>query len=202
VRTALAFASTLLALAWSARVARADDEMRRTTIELPRLALAGYDWLNAKPFGSTIVQPDKMTEGRLDPAHAPTLGDRFGIALVARDWSVTHPLTGDDAIVDRLRLSRSTRMAVTRMRLKGGVLSPYAQLGLGQWRVDSDILPQLPHDNELAAQMGAGIEWRIFPRAALACETDQTVLYREHREPQNIPSAHLYSALVAFRAEF
>jgi hypothetical protein len=196
--SALAFAGAMLL---TPRAANADVDRAFGHVELPDLALAGYNWFSTADRWTSHRSP-VMESGRLDPDVAPTFGQRLALTVVARDWSVTHPLKGEDGVVDRLRLTRSTRMAVSRVRMTGGVVVPYLQVGLGQWRVDTDVLPQLPHDEELAAQAGGGFEWRLFPRGVLAAQLDDTVLYRERREPQNIPSTHLYGALLAFRAEF
>ena len=119
------------------------------------------------------------------------------MALVARDWGVSQVLWGHLAVTDQLRLSRSSRMVVARLRLADGRLSPFAQVGVGQWRVDTTVVPSLPADVELAGQLGGGFELEVSRQVALALEADCTMLYREGREPADIASGPLWSTLLA-----
>jgi hypothetical protein len=124
------------------------------------------------------------------------------VSLVARDWGGAQLLLGHLTLTDQLRLSRSSRMIVSRVRLADGRFAPFAHLGLGQWRVDTDLMPVLPHDIELAAQMGLGFEVAFSRRAALAIEGDHTILIRDQREPQMIATPHLWGTFLAARAFF
>lgn len=124
------------------------------------------------------------------------------LSLVARDWSGVQLLMGGHvSVTDQLRLSRSSRMVVSRVRLADGRLAPFLQIGLGQWRVDTDLMPVLPRDVELATQIGGGFELSLAPRWRLAIEYDYTVLYREERGPDVI-SPRIWGAFVATRASF
>ncbi len=130
------------------------------------------------------------------------LGVTPHVSLVARDWSGVQLLMGGHvSLTDQLRLSRSSRMVVSRVRLADGRLAPFMQLGLGQWRVDTDLVPVLPRDVELATQMGGGFELRLAPRWRLAIEYDYTVLYREERGPEQI-SPRIWGAFLATHASF
>jgi len=93
-------------------------------------------------------------------------------------------------------------MVVTRVRLSDGVLVPFAQVGLGQWRIDADLVPSLCRDVESAAQFGAGFELGMGRFAALAVEGDYTILYREQHEPQMLFAPHLWGGLLAARVRF
>jgi hypothetical protein len=77
---------------------------------------------------------------------------------------------------DELRPTRSNRMVVSRVRLADGLVAPFAQLGLGEWRVDPTVLPALPPEQELAAQAGLGFEVSLSPATVVAFEADWTLL--------------------------
>jgi hypothetical protein len=131
----------------------------------------------------------------------------FGVApkvsLVARDWGTARSLAGGPlAVTDAIRVSRSSRMVLSRIRLGEGRVVPFTQLGLGQWRVDTEMVPHLPRNVELAAQFGAGVEMRLYRGWELAAETDLTVLYREVHEPQQLTTPRMWGAFLASRVEF
>ncbi len=132
----------------------------------------------------------------------PWLGLTPHIALVARDWGVSQVLWGHLAVTDQLRLSHSSRMVVTRLRLADGRVSPFTHVGVGQWRADTSVVPVLRSDVQLASQMGGGFEIEIAPSAVIALEADCTVLYHEGRDPQTVASGQLWSTLLAARARF
>jgi len=136
------------------------------------------------------------------PPDAKWLGDSPQVSLVARDWGASQLLVGQLTLTDQLRVSRSIRMVVSRVRLAHGRLAPFAQLGLGQWRVDNDLLPLLPHDIEPAGQAGGGFEIAVARAAALAVEVDYTVLYREEHEPQMVAGPRMLGVYLAARAVF
>jgi len=150
------------------------------------------------------VGADKLgtAPGERVPSDVPWIGTRPRVSLVARDWGGALLLAGHMTLTDQMRLSRSNRMVVTRLRVAEGRLTPFAQLGLGQWRVDSNLLPVLPHDVEDAAQLATGFELALAPRAVIAVETDLTILYRSTHEPQMFCSPDLWGAFLAARAEF
>jgi hypothetical protein len=121
---------------------------------------------------------------------------------VARDWGVSQVLWGHLALTDQFRLSRSSRMVVTRVRLSDGRLTPFVHVGLGQWRADTSILPSMPGDVELAGQLGGGFELEVAPRTVLALEGDCTGLYRQGHDALAFSSGQLWSTLLAARARF
>ena len=108
------------------------------------------------------------------------------------------------SLTDGMRLSRSSRMIMSRIRLgeQGTRVVPFAQVGLGQWRVDTELMPLTVSDTEIAAQGGAGIEIRIARQWQLAAEIDATVLYREAHEPQHVRTPRMWGTFLASRIEF
>jgi hypothetical protein len=93
-------------------------------------------------------------------------------------------------------------MVVTRLSLCDGIVQPFVQVGLGQWRLDTDLMPVMPHDTELAVQMGGGFDVAIARGWDFAVEADYTILYREHFEPQQVTSPRLWGAFLASRATY
>ncbi len=134
----------------------------------------------------------------------------FGVAprvtLVARDWGGAFRLAGDRlSLVDAIRLSSSTRMVMTRVRLSGAgsaKIVPFVQLGAGQWRTDPNLLPLTPRDTEVAAQLGAGFEVTLAPMWQLACESSATMLVRDGRAETSIPQTRMWSTSIASRITF
>ena len=125
------------------------------------------------------------------------------LSVVARDWDQSLTLSGPSGFVmDRVRISRSTRMMFGRARLDVGRFVPYVQAGFGLWRPDRDAAPLFMADTEYATQLGAGAEFRIASRGVLALESDYTIFYRETREPQFIPSPKVLGGFAGLRAEF
>lgn len=203
---ALAVSLTLLA-----PTAQADDS--------PRLSV---DW---GKLGEVLRQaPGMLLPREHDVEHVehPEHGDRadgdiplaarrlVGLAprmsLVARDWGASQLLVGNLTVTDQLRLTRSSRMVVSRVRLAEGRLVPFAQLGVGEWRVDRTLVPALPLNQQLAAQAGAGFEFAVAPSFAVAVEADWTLLWDDaiasQPQPQTIGGPNLWGALLAARARF
>jgi hypothetical protein len=132
----------------------------------------------------------------------------FGVAprvsFVARDWGGSYRIAGDKlSVVDAMRLSSSTRMVLSRVRFGDfGTtrIVPFAQMGFGQWRTDTKILPFSPRATEVAAQVGGGVEVQVARGWQLACETAATVFIRDERE--DIPQTNLWSTTLATRMEW
>jgi hypothetical protein len=133
---------------------------------------------------------------------APWLGLAPRVSLVARDWGSSQVLWGQLSLTDQLRLTRSSRMVVTRVRFANGRIVPFAQVGLGQWRVDTTLLPSLPSDAHTAAQLGGGFELEVAPRASLALEADCTMLDQEGRALDSVAAGHVWMTMLAGRARF
>lgn len=126
------------------------------------------------------------------------------VALVARDWGEAFRLAGDRlSLVDAMRLSSSTRMVMTRVRLSDTHttrVTPFAQLGLGQWRIDRNLMPRTPLYTEVATQIGGGLEIQVTNKWQIACEAAQTLFLRAERDTDNLPAApHMWSTTLASR---
>jgi hypothetical protein len=191
---AAALATALAAvLALLAPAARADDA--------PRLAL---DW---GKFGDVLRQaPGALfPHEQRDVEHLERwVGLAPRMSLVARDWGGSQLLVGNLTLTDQMRLTHSSRMVVTRVRLAEGRLVPFAQLGLGEWRVDRTLVPALPLNQQLAAQAGAGFELAVAPSVAIALEADWTLLWDDDvsSQPQTMARPYLWGSLLAARARF
>lgn len=178
----------------------------------------GIDWSRTLEHGATWlmsnVEPEKLSPIEM---HSPGEASRtappsefgtawFGaaphVSIVARDWGDARRLAGRLSTTDVFRLSRSSRMVITRVRVGDGIIVPFAQVGLGQWRIDTDLKPGWACDTELAAQLGAGLELRIANVYSVALETDYTVLYREQYQPRDIPYPRFWGAMAAARMPF
>jgi hypothetical protein len=138
-----------------------------------------------------------------DDAHIPGAPDA---SLVARDWGGPRLFVGHLSTVDRIRFGRSSRMLVGRVRVPLGSVLPFAQLGLGQWRIDTDLLPYR-RDAVYAAQLGYGFEIDLSRFASIAFEVDHTFLYRDPdridprcAHPAKLPE--LWASFVAATARF
>jgi len=204
VATAAAIASTTIASA-----ARADDapsfDWMRAVIDLDRFARGGSADAD-RPANSSQRQSPRATSAE-DPSPQNLGNAWFGVAprvtLVARDWASSTRLAGDRlSVVETMRLAASTRMVVGRARLSTTRFTPFIQMGLGQWRIDRNYLPQLPGSIEIASQLGTGFELRLTRRWQLAAEATMTSLIREGQTTSTIPQAMLWSTLVASQIEF
>jgi hypothetical protein len=105
-------------------------------------------------------------------------------SLVARDWEAARLLMGRLAATDEVKRGRSKRMIVLRGRLVEGPITPFAQLGLGQWRFDPDM-PAMPHNALIAAQLGVGVEYVVASWVSIALEADCTLLDPGRLEASN-----------------
>ena len=189
----------LLATILCARSAGADDSTG-LTVQWGKL-------IDVIHRGSAALLPEKGWQIGREPSHTPSdelrwVGLSPHVALIARDWDAARVLVGHLSPTDQIRLSRSSRMFVTRLRLADGRISPFAQVGLGQWRIDTDLMPVLPRDVELAGQLGGGFEVTVSRLAALAVEADFTMLYRERREPQMVSEPRLWGTFLVARMQF
>ena len=195
----LSIAAIATCVLGAASTANANDV--RLSLDLARLAKQSSAWIESqKRPSAVVVDALALTPAReRDAAVYP----RARISIVARDWNQSITVGGSDRFVmDRVRLSRSTRMMFARARLELDRLVPYAQAGLGQWRPDRDAVTLLLADTENAAQLGAGAEFRVAPRGALALECDYTMFYRETHEPQFIAPPQVLAGFAVMRVEF
>jgi hypothetical protein len=195
IASALTFAASLLAGHASA------DGGLRVSIRWEKLAealreggplLSREAWLPAAGERTRLILADRSGGSRMAPQ----------LSLVARDWGGAQSLFGRLALTDQLRLSRSSRMVISRLRITDGTLAPFAQAGVGQWRVDTELMPVMPSDVELAGQFGGGVDFHMGRGAALGVEADYTILYREQHEPQMLSGPHLWATYFAARLPF
>jgi hypothetical protein len=178
--------------------AQASDEFR-LSIDWGRLADVLNDGSSLLPHESSRVE--KIAR----PTWAPEsrwIGISPHLSVVARDWSGAQLLLGHLMLTDELRLSRSCRMILSRLLIVDGRVAPFVQAGFGQWRVDTDLMPIIRADVEIAAQFGGGFEIPLYGSAAIAIETDYTVLYREQHAPQMISDPHPWVTFLAARTPF
>lgn len=205
VRAAVAFAAAS-ALALGATPARAEPghllvDWGRMILDLDSLARHRAESPDALASARSL---STSTTGDLLPNNQGNAW--FGVAprvsLVARDWGSAFKIAGDRlSLVDTARLSESTRMIVSRVRLSNTRFAPFTQVGAGQWRTDPNLLPLLPRSTELAAQLGGGMEIKLSPSWDLACEAAVTMIYREQPDA-NIQTPRLWSTMFASRVTF
>lgn len=173
------------------------DHYARTGSETPERANAASSGRVALLQSERFGQPLTQNSGNAWFGVAPS------VSFVARDWGQSYRLSGDRlSLVDAMRLSASTRMVLTRVRLSNTRVTPFAQLGLGQWRTDTNILPFTPRSIEIAAQIGGGVEAQISRNWQIACEAGGTLLIRDEREPDAIPATKMWSTMLASRIVF
>lgn len=180
----------------------------------------GVDWMQllvrldgiARGKESLLPSPRLMPQDpRTSQLVEQNLGNAwFGVAprvtLVARDWGSAFRLAGDRlSLTDQMRLTESTRMVMTRVRMastEAARIVPFVQFGAGQWRTDPNLLPLTPKDTEVAAQLGAGVEVTLSRTWQLACESSATVLVRDGRGDTAIPQTKMWSTALASRLKF
>jgi hypothetical protein len=166
------------------------------------------DWDKVLSDVRSLSAPRPETRSLLPKQNAPAEPTRWvglspHVSLVARDWGEAHRIAGGHlALTDEIRLSRSSRMVFTRVRLADGRFAPFAHLGIGQFRLDPDHTLVIHRREDVAAQMGGGFELRIRQGWALALEWDFTVLYREGSAPRQTESSSFWGTFAVTRAVF
>ncbi|MCL2724201.1 MAG: hypothetical protein FWD69_07150 [Polyangiaceae bacterium] len=191
----------LAANAW-ADASHATIDWGRLLVDLDNFARGGE-----RPNVQRGVSPSLRNDRTLQPLTQNAGNAWFGVAprvsFVARDWGTAYRIAGDRlSLVDAMRLTASTRMVLTRVRLNNARVTPFVQIGVGQWRTDSNILPQMPHSTQIAAQIGSGFEAQITSYWQIACETGGTIFIRDERDAQDLPATKLWSAMIASRITF
>ena len=185
-----------LATALLAGPAMADDGLR-----------LNVDWAKLEPvlrYGPAALFPSEYDRLDAPDPSGPVrwLGASPRISLIARDWGDSQRLVGRLALVDQMRPTRSSRMIVTRLRLSDGRIAPFAQVGLGEWRVDTTVVPTLPGDRAFAGQIGAGFELQVSSQWVVALENDWTILHTEDDAMRAVAQPTLWGAFIASRARF
>jgi hypothetical protein len=189
--------------------ARADDnrgvvDWARVFVQLDTYARTGTEHPQAVTPRSE--RPATTSDPYVQNAGNAWFGVAPRVAIVARDWATAYRLAGDRlSLIDAMRLSASTRMVMTRVRLGDlhhARVTPFAQLGLGQWRTDTNLLPLTPRSTEIASQLGGGVEVHVTPSWQLAAESTMTAMIRDQREADSLPQTRLWSVMLASRLEF
>jgi hypothetical protein len=206
LHAATATVAAVLAVLLAPRSAAAADASTQA-VDWSKVAAFFESPLDARHLPQTQPPASSRTDGDAGVVEPPPrmglIGRTPRVALVARDWSGSQRLLGDLVLTDELRPTQSIRMAVSRLRLAGGVVAPFVQLGLGEWRVDPTLLPTLPRVREVAAQTGLGFEVALSRSTALALEMDWTFL-RVSDDADVLTTTHptLWSTCVAARTRF
>lgn len=204
--TTTAHAGDLPRVDWGRMLADVDQFVNSgsAVLDSPRCALAGCQ----TETSTTARAPERTsftTSADLDRHEWFAVAPKF--SLVARDWSSAFRVAGGGdrlALVDALRLTSSTRMVMGRVRANHSRISPFVQVGLGQWRIDPYLLPLTQKYSELAAQAGVGIEVRVVGTWQVGIETSTTMLYREYREARDMamPYVPIWNTALASRVDF
>ena len=178
-------------------IASADAIDSAQTLNLAQIVRPSH----AAPEKPTLPPRIHAEPDRVEPAR-PKL-DLLRASVVARDWRGAFAVAGERSLLsDSFRLTRSSRMIVGRVTVGIGRLRPFAHLGLGEWRVDRDFLPLSPLDQEFATQLSGGVEMHLAKQTRLAWESDYTLLCREKREPQNLPTPRVLGAFAVLETKF
>ena len=217
MRSMLTFAAAGLATMFATRAAMADAtpkgvDWSRLLSDLDRVARQGADVLDSprcSPSGcetstnATAAAPERGFKLNVQDTANDLLAFRPAMSLVARDWNSSFRVAGDRlALIDVVRLTTSTRMVLTRVRMSDARIAPFAQVGLGQWRADPVVLWRTPDYEEIAAQAAGGVELRLIGTWQVALETATTVLYREQQNSRDLPSARMWSTMLASSVAF
>lgn len=185
---------------WSRVIVEVDALARRgsAVLDSPRCSRAGCE----TDTNATAAAPERIQRFDMQDTANDWFGFKPRVALVARDWASSFRVAGDClALIDALRLTSSTRMVLTRVRLTDARVAPFMQLGLGQWRTDRNIMPLSPRYEEIAAQAGAGIEVRVRGTWMIGLEQTVTILHRELGD-NSLPAARMWGSTFASRVEF
>jgi hypothetical protein len=171
-------------------------------------------WLTAATSGpaalgeATTGSPTSTTAERAEAAtaspaaeHKPFIDLSPSVSLVARDWRGSMKLAGPTMLVDDLRPTASNRMVVGRIATDAR-LATFAQLGIGEWRIDTAMFPSARSYSEIAGQLGAGIELRLPRNLRFAGECEYTMLYRDLRYAAGEVAPRILAFVVAMDGRF
>jgi hypothetical protein len=146
-------------------------------------------WLTAATAGPTVASDPTTPRNASTTAERATEETTSGgerkpfvdfapnASLVARDWRGSMKLAGQRTmLVDDLRPTASNRMVVARIATNDAWLTTFAQLGAGEWRIDTAMFPNARSYSEMAGQIGGGFELRLPSRLRIAGEAQYTML--------------------------
>lgn len=165
------------------------------------LALDGNRFVTSMMSGTAPSGRESAVDTNANPtamtADPPPLVDFLPRAsLVARDWRGSLKVAGRTMLLDELRPAASHRMVFARIA-SDARLSPFAQVGAGEWRTDPVLFPNLPTLQAYAASMGAGFELRTNAGLSIAAEADCTFFRREGGVDADALGSHLVTVLFA-----
>ncbi len=145
----------------------------------------GQRWLTAALAGPTAASSTRPAEavtatgertGDTDQARRPAFDLAPQVSIVARDWRGSMKIAGSRTLIlDDVRPTASNRMVMLRVATDGKV-SGFAQLGAGQWRIDTVMFPNARGTSEYAGQLGAGFEVRLARSLRVGTEVQYTFL--------------------------
>jgi hypothetical protein len=175
-------------------------------------------WLSAAAAGPTVgsdtstVGPARdanATAERRAPQTTPLSKEKPfvdfsspNVSLVARDWRGSFKLVGDRTLlVDDLRPTASNRLVVVRLATDAR-LTTFAQLGVGEWRIDPTMFPNARSYSEVAGQVTTGFELRLPSGLRVAGEAQYTALYHDlHYGPDEV-APRIVAFVVAIDGRF
>jgi opacity protein-like surface antigen len=178
-------------------------DFRRLLIEGATLLQGSVPGVTGVDAGRPAAVAPAAEKGATRQLHF--LGTDYNVTVLVRDWRSAQRLAGGSLTpTDEVRISHSSRMAVARLRAMTGPLRPFIQIGIGQWRVDRDLVAVLsPKSTEMAAQAAVGVELQVAKNAALGVEADYTAFYRDGgADHQNVPAVQLFGLTFAGKMRF
>jgi hypothetical protein len=211
VFAALASFASLAALSFAPSTALAADSGPKTA----GIVGEAERWLTAAAAGPTVAS-DPTAHGASTERGATAQRDvaerteerpfvDFSsphVALVARDWRGSMQLVGNRTmLVDDLRPTASNRMVVARLATDAR-LSTFAQIGAGEWRIDTAMFPNARSYSEVAGQIGAGFELRLSSSLRVAGEAQNTALYRDLHYTSDEVAPRMLAFVVAVDGRF
>ena len=181
----------------------------------PGIAGEAEKWLVAGIAGPTaasdpIVRPSiSATADRAEAehlratAHRPIVDFWPHASLVVRDWRGSMQLIGRQTmLVDELRPLASNRMALVRVSTNDAWLKTFAQVGAGEWRIDTAMFPNARSYSEAAGQIGVGFELRLPRNLRIAGEGQYTILYGNLAYTADEVAPRMLAALIAIDGRF
>lgn len=204
-RPRIAITAALIITAAMAGEARAAETTPRNPTTLLGLVEDGNRFVTAAMAGNA---PSGTAENRAhenptaESVEPPPLVDLLPRAsLVARDWRGSLTVAGRTMLLDELRPAASQRMVLLRIA-NDARLTPYAQVGAGEWRIDPVLLPALPSRQAMAGSIGAGLELRTRIGIQIAGETSYTFFYREGPVAPDDMAPRLLTVLFAAKTDW
>jgi len=142
--------------------------------------------------------PDRLTLS----AQKPVLDFSPHASVVARDWRGSMKIVGNRTmLVDDLRPTASNRLVMARLATDARITT-FVQVGVGEWRIDTNMFPNARAYSEMAGQLGAGFEIQLPFKMRIAGEADYTMLYRDLHYTADEVAPRMLSFVVAIDGRF